>query len=157
MPIDTLGYQAPARPEIWVAAIGIPQTLREGEQYTIEIVAGSSEAATARLTLGDGAAQLAAQDVQLTPGENRLTFRARAGQPGILRLSASLDGGPDTFPQNNHGAATALVAPQPRVLLVESQPGTSPPRRSPPPRCRHGSRTWRRSRASCCSTCRPAT
>ncbi|MFL5801950.1 MAG: VWA domain-containing protein [Roseiflexaceae bacterium] len=130
VPVDTLGYQAPARPEIWVAAIGIPQTLREGEEYTIEIVAGSSEAATARLTLDDGAAQLAAQDVQLTPGENRLTFRARAGQPGILRLSASLDGRPDTFAQNNHGAATALVAPQPRVLLVESQPGTAAPLRT---------------------------
>src|SRR5262249_34166620 len=73
VPVDTLAYQVPARPEIWVAAIDIPQTLREGEEYTINIVVGSSEAATARLTLDDGAAPLAAQDVQLTPGENRLT------------------------------------------------------------------------------------
>ncbi len=125
VPVDTLGSLALARPEIWVSAVDMPQTLREGEEYTIEVVASSSDAATARLTLDDGSAQLAAQDVQLTPGENRLTFRARAGQPGILRLRAALDGGPDTFAQNNQVSATALVAPQPRVLLVESQPSAA--------------------------------
>jgi Ca-activated chloride channel homolog len=130
VPVDTLDYQAPAQPEIWVAAINIPQTLREGEEYTINVVAGSSEAATARLTLDDGTAQLVTQDVQLAPGENRLSFQARAGQPGILRLRATLDGGPDTFTQNNRGAATALIAPRPRVLLVESVPGTAAPLRT---------------------------
>jgi hypothetical protein len=42
-----------------------------------------------------------------------------------MQLRATIDGQPDTFLQNNSGAATALVAPQPKVLLVESQNGAA--------------------------------
>jgi uncharacterized membrane protein len=135
VPIDTLAYQSPAQPEIWVAAMDVPRTLREGEEYTISVVVGSTAAAEAQLAIDDGTAQLAAQQVQLSAGENHLTYQARAGRPGILRLRATLapgpieggGGGPDTFAQNNRGAATALVAPRPRVLLVESRVGTAAP------------------------------
>jgi Ca-activated chloride channel homolog len=135
VPIDTLAYQAPARPEIWVAGMDVPRTLREGEEYTISVLVGSSEATEAQLAIDDGTAQLVAQQVRLAPGENRLTYQARAGVPGILRLRATLAPGSiegrgsalDTFVQNNRGAATALVAPRPRILLVESRVGTAAP------------------------------
>ena len=134
IPIDTLAYPTPARPEIWVADMDVPRTLREGEEYTIGVVVGSSQAAEAQLAIDDGTAQLVAEQVRLSPGENRLTYQARAGAPGILRLRATLapnsdggGGGDDTFVQNNRGAATALVAPRPRVLLVESRAGTAAP------------------------------
>jgi uncharacterized membrane protein len=133
-PVDTLTYQPPTQPEIWVAGMDVPRTLREGEEYAITVVVGSSEAAEAQLALDDGTAQLVAQHIQLSAGENRLTYQARAGRPGILRLRATLNpglsggaGGLDTFAQNNRGAATALVAPRPRVLLVESRAGTTAP------------------------------
>ena len=85
----------------------------------------SSAAATARLELLEEGRQLAGQEVALSPGENRFTYQSRAGQPGIARLQARVEGQPDTFAQNNSGAATALVAPQPHVLLVESDRGAS--------------------------------
>src|SRR6185503_8527437 len=100
-------------------------TLRSEEEYTITIIANSSAAADARLELFANAQQLEAQQVTLSPGENRFTYHGRAGAPGIMQLRATIEGRPDTFPQNNTGAATALVAPQPRVLLVESQNGAA--------------------------------
>jgi uncharacterized membrane protein len=108
----------------------VPRTLREDEEYTITVVAGSDRATEAQLTLDDGTMPIASQQVQLSPGENRLTFQARAGRPGMLRLRATLAGDADTFAQNNIGAATALVAPRPRVLLVESQPNAAAQLRS---------------------------
>lgn len=125
--VDTLAYQPAARPEIWIAGIDIPQTLREGEQYSVAITIGSATAATARLELFDGAQQLAAEDVSLEPGLKRLSFTTHAGAPGIARLRATLSGQPDTFERNNSAAATALVAPQPHVLIIEGQPGEAAP------------------------------
>ena len=125
VPIDTLAYQPPARPEIWVADVDIPRTLREGEEYAITVVVGSNGTATARLTLDDGVTPLATQQVTLSAGENRLTYHSRAGAPGILKLRATIAGELDTFTQNDSGAATALVAARPRVLLVESRTGTA--------------------------------
>ncbi|HEU5104105.1 MAG TPA: VWA domain-containing protein [Roseiflexaceae bacterium] len=123
VPVDTVTIEQPARPEIWIAGLDVPRTLRTDEEYTITIVAISTEAAQAQLQLFENARQLEQQQVTLSPGENRFTYRGRAGQPGILQLRASIDGTPDTFAQNNGGAATALVAPQPKVLLLESRPG----------------------------------
>ncbi|HEX9370344.1 MAG TPA: VWA domain-containing protein, partial [Roseiflexaceae bacterium] len=125
VPVDTLAYAPPARPEIWIAAVDAPQTLRADEEFSITVVVGSSAAAAARLELMEDGRQMAAQQVDLTPGENRFTYQSRAGQPGIARFQATVAGQPDTFAQNNVGAATALIAPQPRVLLVESRAGAA--------------------------------
>ena len=76
--VDTLAYQTPAQPEIWLAAIDLPSTLRAGEEYTIQIVVASTGAAAAQLTLYEGPRQLAAQAVSLTPGENRFSYTSRA-------------------------------------------------------------------------------
>jgi Ca-activated chloride channel homolog len=123
VPVDTVAIEQPARPEIWIAGLDAPRTLRTDEEYTVTIVAVSTEAAQARLELFENASQLEAQQVSLSPGENRFTYSGRAGAPGIMQLRATIDGAPDTFAQNNSGAATALVAPQPKVLLLESRPG----------------------------------
>ncbi len=125
VPVDTVASAPPARPEIWIAGIDVPRTLRSEEEYTITIIAASTGAADARLELFENTTQLEAQQVTLAAGENRFTYHGRAGDPGIMQLRATIDGGPDTFAQNNSGAATALVAPQPKVLLVESQAGAS--------------------------------
>jgi Ca-activated chloride channel homolog len=125
VPIDTLAYQSVARPEIWIAAVEAPQTLRADEEFSVTVVVGSSAAATAQLELSQDTRQLASQQVTLTAGENRFIYHDRAGAPGVARFQATINGQPDTFAENNSGAATALIAPQPRVLLVESRAGAA--------------------------------
>lgn len=130
VPVDTLAYQTPAQPEIWLAAIDLPPTLRAGEEYTIQIVVASTDAAAAQLTLYEGPRQLATQAVSLTPGENRFSYTSRTERAGIIALRAAIDGQPDTFERNNSAAATALVAPPPRVLIAEGRAGTANPLRA---------------------------
>jgi uncharacterized membrane protein len=127
LPVDTLAYTPAARPEIWVARVEAPQTLRSAEEFSVGVVVGSSAATTAQLELSENGQSLAAQTVELKAGENRFTYQERAGDPGIARFEATISGQPDTFEQNNRGAATALIAPQPRVLLVEGRAGTAAP------------------------------
>jgi uncharacterized membrane protein len=124
VPVDTLAYAPAAPPELWVASVEAPATLRVGEEFSITVVVGSSGAASAQLELFEGERQLATQNVSLEPGANRFTYQDRAETAGVARFRALVNGQPDTFAQNNSGAATALIAPQPRVLLLESQTGS---------------------------------
>jgi uncharacterized membrane protein len=127
VPVDTLAQVIPEQPEMWVAGVEAPQTLREGEEYSVRIIVGSRAQGMAQLSLLDGATQLATQQVNLSPGENLFTLQSRAGQPGIARLSATITGQPDTSDRNNSASATALIAPPPNVLLVEGQGGGAAP------------------------------
>ncbi|NWG18733.1 MAG: VWA domain-containing protein [Chloroflexi bacterium] len=129
IPVDTVIFQVASRPEFWIAAIEAPATLREGEEFTARVVVASTVAAEARLELTSGAEPLLTQQVRLAPGENAYPYTNRAGAPGVLRLQATIAGQPDTLAQNNAAAATILVAPMPRILLVEGQPDVSGPLR----------------------------
>lgn len=115
-------------PEVAIVGVSAPRSLRAGEEYPVEIGvryrpgADSPSVMPARLRLLDGETVLGDEAVSLAPGDDRFTFRHRAGEPGVVRLRAELvPEGADTFPANNRGAATALVAPPPRVLLVEGR------------------------------------
>lgn len=118
-------------PEVAIVGVSAPRTLRSGEEYPIEISVrhqpdplGGGGAVAARLRLWDGEQLLGDQEVFLPPGDELFTFRHRADQPGVVRLRAELElNTGDTFTANNRGAATALVAPPPRVLLVEGRAG----------------------------------
>jgi Ca-activated chloride channel homolog len=121
IPVDTVAYQAPGRPEAWVERVEAPRTLREGEEFSVTIVVQSSGGGEARVQLLAGDEPLFTQQVQLAPGENRLPYTSTAGRAGILSLRAVLEAQPDTLARNNSAAATILVAPAPRVLLVAEQ------------------------------------
>jgi uncharacterized membrane protein len=125
VPVDTLAYAEAERPEIWIESVDAPQTLRADEEYSVTVIVGSSEPGSAQLELRANGQELASQQVTLEPGQNRFSYPTRAGQPGIALIEARVEADPDTFAQNNVGGATALVAPQPRVLLIESRAGTA--------------------------------
>lgn len=126
VPVDTIAYRPPGgAAEIWLAGVDVPRTLREGEEYAVTLLIGSSSTATAQVALFEGERALITQQVALSPGDNRLTYHTRAGQPGIVRLRATVEGRPDTFARNNSLAATALVASRPRVLLIEGREGNA--------------------------------
>jgi Ca-activated chloride channel family protein len=125
VPVDTVTYEGVDRPEIWVAGVDVPQTLRADEEYTVTVLVGSSTPASARLDLLANGQPLASQQVSLDAGENSFRFPARAGAPGIAQLEVRVAGDADTFAQNNAGGATMIVAPQPRVLLIESRSGSA--------------------------------
>jgi Mg-chelatase subunit ChlD len=115
-------------PEVAIISVTVPRSLRVGEEYPVEVGVryrpgpGGPSVMPARLRLTEGETVLGDQSVSLAPGDDSFTIRHRAGEPGVARLRAELIAeGEDTFPANNSGAATALFAPPPRVLLVEGR------------------------------------
>lgn len=118
VPVDTFAYQPTQQPEVWIERIEAPATLREGEEFTATIVVYSSGPSEARVDLLAADRPLLSQQVRLAPGENRFPYTNTAGRAGILGLRAVVTAQPDTLERNNTNAATVLVAPAPRVLLV---------------------------------------
>jgi Ca-activated chloride channel family protein len=124
--IDVVPVAPTELPEVAVTGVSAPRSLRVGEEFPIEIAVRYTPAPgeptaviTGRLRLWDGEALLGDQEVALTPGDGSYTFRHVAQAPGVVRLQAELSSAVgDSFSQNNRGAATAVVNPPPRVLLV---------------------------------------
>jgi uncharacterized membrane protein len=128
--IDTYAYRAPDQADVWVAQVDAPGTLRQGEEYSVTVTVGSTSAGRARLDLFDGEQLIESREIPVEPGEAaQAPFRTRAVRPGVARLRAVVTAEPDLFAQNNSAAATALVAPQPKVLIVEGSSGGSAPLR----------------------------
>jgi uncharacterized membrane protein/uncharacterized protein YegL len=118
--------------ELSIVQVIAPRTLRAGEEFPIEIEvahrpgsASNGGAVSSRLRLWEGDTLLNDEEVWVAPGSQFFTVRHRAGLPGVLRLRAELTPNEDGFSENNSGGATALVAPPPRVLVVEGRPGVS--------------------------------
>lgn len=122
IPVDTEQYQAPALSEFWIATVEAPVTLREGEEFTARIMMVSTVATGVQLEITAGTERVLTQQVRLSPGENTFLYTGRAGEPGVLRIQATISGQPDTLARNNGAGAAILVAPMPRILLVE-EPG----------------------------------
>lgn len=130
--IDVWPQAEAAGAEVSIVGVSAPRTLRAGEEFPVQIEVAyradplsNGGALGARLRLWDGDQLLGDQEILLTPGSEQFTFRHRAGLPGIVRLRAEVTPSADTLAENNGGGATALVAPPPRVLLVEGSPGAS--------------------------------
>jgi len=83
----------------------------------------STVATGVQLEITAGNERMVTQQVRLSPGENTYLYTGRAGEPGILRLQATISGQPDTLARNNRAGAAILVAPMPRILLVEGSDG----------------------------------
>ncbi len=122
IPIDTNLYIAPIDPEVWIQSIHTPTSLREGEEFDTEVVVGSTGEAVAILSFAVGTEPPAERTLNLIAGENRFHYTAKAGSPGILTIQTQVAADTDTIIRNNAGATTALVAPAPRVLIIEGQP-----------------------------------
>jgi uncharacterized membrane protein len=144
--IDVWPADVLQEPEIHIAGIAIPRSLRVGEEYDVRIDVNrlNSSAATITNIENVGTTQavlqlwesmpsdqgnerlLAEEQVELTTGINSFTFDNTASESGIVRLRARVFRvSSDTFSRNNEASATTIVAPQPRVLLVEGTEGNT--------------------------------
>jgi uncharacterized membrane protein len=114
-------------PDLHITRLDSPRSLHVGEEYKVHIVVDNitqnEQATQATLRLWDGDQLLNEEAVELAPGENLFTFDNRAARAGVVRLQAEIEGPADSIARNSQAAATALVAPPPRVLLVEGREG----------------------------------
>jgi Ca-activated chloride channel homolog len=123
LPIDVVPYTPPPADEVALTAVVAPPTLRVGEEYSVYTYLSSTVAANGILRLYANDALVDERAVSIAPTTGVVSTTLRSEAPGLLRLRAELESSVDTWPRNNSAAATALIGPPPRVLVIEGQPG----------------------------------
>lgn len=142
--IDVVPYQPNWEPDMRIAQVTLPPSLRIGEEYQVRIdierrehspplLATMDDTGTTPVVLqlwestatDEGTERLIAQEeVLLKRGYNNFTLNNEATASGLVKIRAALKDVSDTFQRNNTASATTMVKPAPRILIVEGKEGT---------------------------------
>jgi len=113
--------QPPGGPEVQLESVQTPSYVRVGETFDSTVVVDSTQPTSAHLQVSIDGQLASEQDVQLTPGQNHVTFSSTEMNEGFHAVAVQVSGAPDTDPSNNLGFAYTVVKPKPRVLVVEDR------------------------------------
>lgn len=100
----------------------VPDHLREGEDFDVELFIHSQQSTEARLKLWQDDENLNQNTVSLDAGLTRFTFPVTAGEVGTHTFQAVIAAANDAQPINNASAAFTQVSPAPQILVVGDSP-----------------------------------
>ncbi|GAB4211154.1 MAG: VWA domain-containing protein [Roseiflexaceae bacterium] len=123
IPIDVVDLPSAQGPDVLLATLETPSSVREGQEISLGAVVRSSLATTGQLQVfADGQLVSELRDLAISPGTQTVPLRIPAGQAGFRRLEVRLDAQGDSAPQNNRAVAFSEVIGPPRILLIASDP-----------------------------------
>lgn len=123
VPIEVVDIAvASSDPEVIISRLEAPTHARDGQDVTLNAIVQSTQAGTATVQLLDEGKLLVEQQVELTPGENTISFQVKAVGSGFQRYRVVVRPAHDSLEQNNEAAALIQVQGLPRVLVVSSNP-----------------------------------
>lgn len=124
--IDVSPLPGRARPEIVLHGLSLPPRITVGRPFEVAADIVSTHAGEATLWLEqDGLPNPLdpRRAVALAAGANHVRLRSLVRHAGHVSYRARIDArGPDTFDQNNHQIAAAVVSGRPRVLVCDGEP-----------------------------------
>ena len=125
VPIDVVALSGLADgPDARISGVELPSAARAGQRLRMKINIESNTATAGRLTItGPGDAPIVDQQVQIAAGAQTLELALPEAQPYFNRYVVRLETPNDARPENNAAEAYSFISGQPRVLLVEGQPG----------------------------------
>jgi Ca-activated chloride channel homolog len=119
-------YKRPVPGEVAVRDLRVPDHVHEGETFDVHAQVFSSIAQKVKLVLkqGDTINGLdGSREVDLTPGDNDVSFKSKAAIPGEVTYSIEATGAAqDRFVENNRATAALAVIGKPVVLYVDGSP-----------------------------------
>jgi uncharacterized membrane protein/uncharacterized protein YegL len=122
----TVPYRRPVPGEVALRELRVPDKVRVGEPFELHASIFSSRKQTAKATLKQGEAINGLdgiKTVELSPGENDVTFKSVVRVPGEVTYGLELtDIAEDRFKENNKYAVSVAVPGKPSVLYVEGNP-----------------------------------
>ncbi|HMQ34594.1 MAG TPA: VWA domain-containing protein, partial [Chloroflexaceae bacterium] len=130
VPIEVVPLPAEGGPDVLVAAVEAPVAARAGQSIPIVVRLAGGLAGPARVELLADGQLVAAEEVELAPGQSELTVSVPAGEAGFRRFEARVSAPADSQPLNNTGAAFTQVEGPPRVLLLAGSPDRAAPLRA---------------------------
>lgn len=90
------------------------------EPFEVRIIATSTQAARAHMTVLQDGKPIGSQDVSLEPGKkNAFTLPTQVREAGFHAFEVVIDAPGDSIPANNHGYAFTYGQGNPRVLFVD--------------------------------------
>jgi Mg-chelatase subunit ChlD len=105
--------------DAWIQDIIVPEEVREDTEVELEVRLSSRLPAPARVELSIGERTAGSQDVTLSQGDNRVTFKVRFPREGSQDITARVSADGDEIALNDTLVEDVLVKRQLRVLYVE--------------------------------------
>jgi uncharacterized membrane protein len=118
--IDVVPVPAMAGDDALVESVRMPATAREGDIVTATIEVRSTVAGPAVLRIDPGNQRI---PVELVPGDNSFEVEVEATDSGFLPVTAEIEAGFDTRPENDVASGITRVLGPARVALVEGVDG----------------------------------
>lgn len=119
----------PARPEVLVRGLTVPQDIKERIPFAVTARVESSRPGAAACTLAIDGKEAGKADVALVAGESTARFEdVKVDEGGTRRFAVECtpkDAALDRFPTNNRWESVVEVPKKPRVLYVEGEARTS--------------------------------
>ena len=118
-----LPYKFEYPQEVLVDKVTAPAAVKQSEPFEVRAVVTSTDDGQAALRLYQDDQLVATEQVTLRAGKNVFAVPRQLHARGFYTFRAIVESPLDTLTQNNEGCASTVVHGQPRVLVVEGQPG----------------------------------
>jgi uncharacterized membrane protein len=120
--IDVLPLGSQDGPEVSIGAINVAPSVREAEQFDLNVSLTSNYAGSGKLQILQGDKVVSEQQVNFIEGVNLFHQSVTAEKQGMEGYSARIVADRDTVAQNNTSNALVIVKSKPKTLLVEGHP-----------------------------------
>lgn len=121
IPVDVHVVGRQVGPDAAVVRVQAPGTASEGETIPVRAVVHADRPGPALVALLQDGTVVDERTVDLVAGDNEVSFRIRAGTPGLARFQVRVTTASDAVRQNDVGYAAVRVEGRPSVLLLEGR------------------------------------
>ncbi len=114
-------YDSSVEDEVYVSDVTLPDTIRQGEAFQVQVEIYASESGNATVSLYSGRTLKGQQDVVLQKGYNELLFSDEGAEEGLKSYRVTVEAEKDTVSINNSYSAYTTVETDGRLLLIEGE------------------------------------
>lgn len=123
--VFTIPAAAAAERDAWIESITFPPGVRQQEPIAVRVTVRAVAAMPAAVSLVSDKRNLGSRSVQLSVGENIISFDTRLSRAGTNAVTARLESQTDQIAENNALTVSVRAGPRPRVLYVEGTPASA--------------------------------
>lgn len=124
IPVDVVSLKPGTGDEVLVESVQAPERVDRKKPFDVKVTVRSTFSGPATLRLYKDRNFLGQQEVELSEGKNVFLFPQQEDDSGFHTYEAMVDTPRDTVRDNNQAASFAVVAGEPRVLLVGADEDT---------------------------------
>ncbi len=122
-----VSYDSSVEEEVYVSNVTLPDTIRQGDSFQVQVEIYSTDSTNAVVSLYSGRTLKGQKDVALQKGCNQLLFSDEGVEGGLKSYRVTVEAEKDTVTVNNTYSAFTTVEARAKILLVEGESGKGEP------------------------------